>query len=426
MNVNVIIEKLSVFDKKYPLEAMEAATLNQEEVTPYLLDALDMAYTEKGELDGDYMLHMFGMYLLSQFKEKHAFEKLVKLLELSYEELNLIMGDTLTEDYQTLLVATYDGNRKLLENIIENENIDFYARGAALKAYGLLIKIGELTRDEYEVYLKQLLNDNVQKEFIAYVANEISDYMFLNLIPELKQINKMYQIDFVWSNYGETITNMFRPMRHQKEEKISIDSAAEEMCVWACFEQDKNDKPKRNFNFDDIQEEMFPSLKKPVKVGRNEPCPCGSGNKFKKCCDGKKEPTPEEKYLEALLEFYPKRNEIYAENQVTFYDYFSEEAIEIDRHIAAGMRGVIPIYPLASEKKYEVVFQEFKSAYDILLQKLADEKIDSLDAFDDIYQIQYPCAEWLTRFVDLIDDMDAQDRFEGILPCELMEKYKNM
>ena len=22
----------------------------------------------------------------------------------------------------------------------------------------------------------------------------------------------------------------------------------------------------------------------PVKVGRNEPCPCGSGKKYKKCC----------------------------------------------------------------------------------------------------------------------------------------------
>lgn len=25
----------------------------------------------------------------------------------------------------------------------------------------------------------------------------------------------------------------------------------------------------------------------PPKVGRNEPCPCGSGKKFKKCCLGK-------------------------------------------------------------------------------------------------------------------------------------------
>jgi hypothetical protein len=24
----------------------------------------------------------------------------------------------------------------------------------------------------------------------------------------------------------------------------------------------------------------------PAKVGRNDPCPCGSGKKFKKCCGG--------------------------------------------------------------------------------------------------------------------------------------------
>ncbi len=25
-------------------------------------------------------------------------------------------------------------------------------------------------------------------------------------------------------------------------------------------------------------------LRNPVKVGRNDPCPCGSGRKYKKCC----------------------------------------------------------------------------------------------------------------------------------------------
>jgi preprotein translocase subunit SecA len=29
--------------------------------------------------------------------------------------------------------------------------------------------------------------------------------------------------------------------------------------------------------------------KVPKKVGRNDPCPCGSGKKFKKCCLGKQE-----------------------------------------------------------------------------------------------------------------------------------------
>lgn len=39
-----------------------------------------------------------------------------------------------------------------------------------------------------------------------------------------------------------------------------------------------------------------------MKVGRNEPCPCGSGNKFKKCCLNKPFPNPEqEAELEADL-----------------------------------------------------------------------------------------------------------------------------
>jgi SWIM/SEC-C metal-binding protein len=27
-----------------------------------------------------------------------------------------------------------------------------------------------------------------------------------------------------------------------------------------------------------------------LKIGRNEPCPCGSGKKFKKCCEGTASP----------------------------------------------------------------------------------------------------------------------------------------
>ncbi|MCP4388788.1 MAG: zinc chelation protein SecC, partial [Gammaproteobacteria bacterium] len=27
------------------------------------------------------------------------------------------------------------------------------------------------------------------------------------------------------------------------------------------------------------------------KIGRNDPCPCGSGKKYKRCCLGKEAPT---------------------------------------------------------------------------------------------------------------------------------------
>ncbi|MCL0041203.1 SEC-C metal-binding domain-containing protein [Dehalococcoidia bacterium] len=33
-----------------------------------------------------------------------------------------------------------------------------------------------------------------------------------------------------------------------------------------------------------ILKETPPQRKQPVGVGRNDPCPCGSGKKYKKCC----------------------------------------------------------------------------------------------------------------------------------------------
>ncbi len=36
----------------------------------------------------------------------------------------------------------------------------------------------------------------------------------------------------------------------------------------------------------DLQDSAVVAPKKGVKAGRNDPCPCGSGRKFKKCCGG--------------------------------------------------------------------------------------------------------------------------------------------
>ncbi|WP_240905652.1 SEC-C metal-binding domain-containing protein [Thiorhodococcus mannitoliphagus] len=50
------------------------------------------------------------------------------------------------------------------------------------------------------------------------------------------------------------------------------------MSWWACFREDDRKAAK-----------PAPAIAKgaqvkAAKVGRNDPCPCGSGKKFKKCC----------------------------------------------------------------------------------------------------------------------------------------------
>ena len=42
--------------------------------------------------------------------------------------------------------------------------------------------------------------------------------------------------------------------------------------------------PKEPFNFEGREDSKVISFKTGKKVGRNDPCPCGSGKKYKKCC----------------------------------------------------------------------------------------------------------------------------------------------
>jgi len=38
------------------------------------------------------------------------------------------------------------------------------------------------------------------------------------------------------------------------------------------------------WNLSDDEDEIPPFVRDEPKIGRNDPCPCGSGKKYKKCC----------------------------------------------------------------------------------------------------------------------------------------------
>ena len=66
------------------------------------------------------------------------------------------------------------------------------------------------------------------------------------------------------------------------EEITALCQANDVLCIVAI-------EPDQPEDISDVLSALNPPM--PVSaaptVGRNEPCPCGSGKKFKKCCDGK-------------------------------------------------------------------------------------------------------------------------------------------
>ena len=65
-----------------------------------------------------------------------------------------------------------------------------------------------------------------------------------------------------------------------------IDDVAVATAWWSAFEKNapSDDDLEEDWDDDRLRIEPQQPYRAPAKVGRNEPCPCGSGKKFKKCC----------------------------------------------------------------------------------------------------------------------------------------------
>ena len=87
MTIPEILEQLKPYTGKFPMAAIKAAIEQREAITPALLREFEESAAHGEEYAGreDYMLHVFAVFLLAQFRETRAFQPLVKLVSLPGE-----------------------------------------------------------------------------------------------------------------------------------------------------------------------------------------------------------------------------------------------------------------------------------------------------------------------------------------------------
>jgi hypothetical protein len=66
------------------------------------------------------------------------------------------------------------------------------------------------------------------------------------------------------------------------QERAHAITAACTMRGWQCIAGVEPDEPEDISDFERLMYPVTPA--RSAKVGRNEPCPCGSGKKYKRCC----------------------------------------------------------------------------------------------------------------------------------------------
>lgn len=290
--------------EQLPVATIEAAREHREQMIPRLIESIQRA-TKMAEdgLNVEGNAHFFALFLLSEFRAKEALPAITDAILLPGELPFELFGDAITECLNRILAAFMEPPFEDIERIIAREEANEYVRSAAARTYLLLVRDGKLTREEAVERLRKHLQFAIENNFsliVEFLVCELSEYSpheaetEIRLAFERKLVDEfMISLSYVEDNLERGEACFQESLRRCPP--TGIPDTIAELQHWASFQQDDEtlhlpDLEELPVLFDDeVDDWDSASTIRNVqpRIGRNEPCPCGSGKKYKKCC-GKK------------------------------------------------------------------------------------------------------------------------------------------
>lgn len=307
MKLDEIITTLSGGDlTELPIGALQAARQQWSELLPVIDELMQRFIAEEALSDTESNLLFFGICLIIDRKQYSSFDSLINLTNKDdcNSPLEVLLGDFIAADLSTAYYILAQGQPEQLCLLINSEQAGEIVKMAALSALFTQLHTDQIDRETLNQsvpsFIENLLKNNHSIALFELInlliSNEFNQYhnQFVGYV-ESKQIDEgpaENQCIIDWDNqsigYSEWESGLI------SGDYDVIDSLSQ----WAGFnsESDMNDEELMAV-FDDlmsspreIDDSYFESLesKQPfiadIQAGRNDPCPCGSGKKYKKCC----------------------------------------------------------------------------------------------------------------------------------------------
>ena len=215
----------------------------------------NMPLNNEEELDDREIVELYMYYngviekeeLRRLLKENHNLDYTIKELDTVIKSLDLfirkdyysILGDAKEDDMEQMVLSSKKNFKKY--KVVDYSSYD-------------IVNMSDAFKDDLKEVLSNLTTDEEKLELISsFIISTI--YMNCYLDDALYHILDEYKIKY---------TN-----KDIKSLKNIVDQYKNDMPIWGY-----NGYSKKEFN----------SMPKEKKIGRNDPCPCGSGKKYKKCC----------------------------------------------------------------------------------------------------------------------------------------------
>ncbi|MBN1466912.1 DUF1186 domain-containing protein, partial [candidate division KSB1 bacterium] len=245
----------------------------------------------------EFPLH--ALFLLAELEAGQSLPLILDFLRQGMEFLDFWLGDMMTEFLWEIIYKVGQRDLALLQAFMCERNRYAYAVssiGAALVQIALhqperKEEIVSLYRSLFDHYLDHADDKNLIDSF--KIASYISDAVDLHAVQLLPQIEKCYDHDIVDIFVCGTLAKVKKEIQPGAKE-LEKDHIPDIFARYESFAENwsqikDSDDYEDDSQLSEAEEEdiLDQSPLRSEKTGRNEPCPCGSGLKYKKCCWGK-------------------------------------------------------------------------------------------------------------------------------------------
>ncbi len=248
----------------------------------------------EGFSDKNFSFVIHALLLLSEIEAAGSLENIFEVLRQEEDLIELFIGDILTEYMWLVFYKTAASNLDACKKFMFEPGIYSFCKSSVSEMANQIVlhqserrdEIVEWYRDIFRFFLNSSSNNNViDSNLLGMLVNDVLDFKGVELMPEIEKLYEEEIVDLFACGDIDAVRKHLNEddSEDYKRDIVSIFNIYEEINSWG--NSDNTDDYNQDENTDP------PGDIKPAntgkKPGRNDPCPCGSGKKYKKCCMNK-------------------------------------------------------------------------------------------------------------------------------------------
>jgi hypothetical protein len=293
---------------EFPRDALQWALDNWEHAAPRFIAKLRAYAAGASGSDVNLDVLFYIIHLCGEKCDSRAYVPLCDVIA-NDETIDVWFGEAATGNLTRILINLCDGDAEPLKRALEAPEADEYARAAAMQALAYVVRAkGVLGDEEMRAYLSRLAKEmqpRAENGVWQAWAFAVAQLGYEPLRGEVARVFSKRWIDPLEASLDEFYFDL-QLARNDPHGMAAFSASGVEPFVsaiaslenWSYGDDDESeDEDDMDLAGDDLDIDADAPLADdlPVRdgtpylnpfrdVGRNDPCPCGSGKKYKKCC----------------------------------------------------------------------------------------------------------------------------------------------